>query len=54
MSGQVFTEEACLNQLREKEDAKLLKRTHVEIVAAEEEILTKKAKKKVQKVLKDF
>ena len=46
VAGEAFTEEAWLNQLKEEEDAKLLKRTHVEITAEEEEeeIPVKKAK----------
>ena len=46
VAGQAFTKEARLNQSRVEEDAKLLKRTHVEIAAAEEEDPAKKAKKK--------
>ena len=52
MAGQAFTKEARLNQSREEEDAKLLKRTHVEIAVAEEEDSAKKTKKKVRKVQK--
>ena len=44
MAGQSFTKEAWLNQSRKEEDAILLKRTHVEIAAAEEEDPAKKAK----------
>ena len=45
VAGQAFTKEARLNQSGEEEEAKLLKRTHVEIAAAEEEDPAKKAKK---------
>ena len=54
VTGQAFTEEAWLNQLREKDDAKLLKQTHVEIAAAAEEEIPAKKSKTVQKVPKDF
>ena len=37
VASQAFTKEKRLNQSRVEEDAKLLKRTHVEIAAAEEE-----------------
>ena len=46
VAGQAFTKEARLNQSSEEEDAKLLKRTHVEIAVAEEEDSAKKTKKK--------
>ena len=49
VAGQAFTKEARLNQLREEEDAKLLKRTYVEIAVAEEEDSAKKTKKKYEK-----
>ena len=51
VAGQAFTEEAWLNQLREEEDAKLLKRTYVEIA---EKTPGKKAKKKYKKCPKIF
>ena len=44
MGGQAFTKKAWLNQSRKEEDTILLKRTHVEIAAAEEEDPAKKAK----------
>ena len=52
MAGQAFTKEAWLNQSRKEEDAILLKRTHVEIAAAEEEDPAKKAKIKKEKCKK--
>ena len=46
VAGQAFTKEAWLNQSRKEEDAILIKRTHVEIAAAEKEDPAKKAKEK--------